>query len=169
MSKKDSWPLLISNILEKYNALSGDLGEGEKIETVAAAMRDSYFSVEYLAPDLAREFFFTVIRFLNERKGGTPFSEKFGTSDSKLIVQLMKDGETAEDVCRVIDKMANEWLGGKMQIYLRPKTLFKKSNYFNYKAQLPGNGIEQQKSGKSQFDKFVDSATAAQKRAFDGD
>ena len=76
-----------------------------------------------------------IISHLNEM-AGTNFKET-SKSNQKLISALLKE-YTVEEIITVIDKMCYLWnrepkKGEKdMRIYLRPSTLFRKSNFENY-------------------------------------
>lgn len=57
------------------------------------------------------------------------------------IVALLRDGATEEDCRAVIAKKCREWLGDeKMNLYLRPKTLFNRTNFANYQGELAPAG-----------------------------
>ena len=63
---------------------------------------------------------------------GTKF-KKTDPEHMRLVSALVKRGFTEERMQRVIEKKCDEWLGDpKMEGYLRPKTLFKPSNFENY-------------------------------------
>lgn len=53
------------------------------------------------------------------------------------IVARLREGSTADDVQAVIEKKCREWLTDeRMAEYLRPKTLFNRTNFANYKGEI---------------------------------
>lgn len=57
------------------------------------------------------------------------------TSNTKLVIDRLKEGYSKDDFKRVIYTQFREWSGDeKMEKYLRPATLFRKSNFENYLA-----------------------------------
>lgn len=77
-----------------------------------------------------------VVVFLN-MKTGKAFNAKTPSGDltatGTAIGNLLKSGYTVQDMKTVIARKAREWGGDpKMASYLRPKTLFAKSNFENY-------------------------------------
>ena len=94
--------------------------------------------VEDDLPESATKFSencFLVISHLNS-KTGSRYSAN-AESTKKLIKSLLND-YTVDDIILVIDKMCYLWnkeprKGEKdMRVYLRPSTLFRKSNFENY-------------------------------------
>ena len=72
-----------------------------------------------------------IINYLNE-KAGTKY--KSTSKDTiKHINSRLKEGYTVEDFKYVIDVKVAEWHGTKMEMYIRPSTLFnsKMDNYVN--------------------------------------
>ena len=72
-----------------------------------------------------------IINYLNE-KAGTKY--KSTSKDTiKHINSRLKAGYTVEDFKYVIDVKVAEWQGTKMEMYIRPSTLFnsKMDNYVN--------------------------------------
>ena len=72
-----------------------------------------------------------IINYLNE-KAGTKY--KSTSKDTiKHINARLKEGYTIEDFKYVIDVKVAEWQGTKMEMYIRPSTLFnsKMDNYVN--------------------------------------
>jgi uncharacterized phage protein (TIGR02220 family) len=66
------------------------------------------------------------VNFLNEATG-----KNYKTNsviNRKFITQRLNDGFTIEDFKQVIAVKSTNWLGGKMEQFLRPETLF--SNKF---------------------------------------
>lgn len=54
-----------------------------------------------------------------------------------LIVARLRDGASVEDCYAVIAKKCREWLGdAKMNVYLRPATLFNRTNFAQYQGEL---------------------------------
>lgn len=85
-----------------------------------------------------------IIEYLNEKTDNSykPSAE----GHKKFIRARWHEGNTIDDFKTVIDYKANEWMGTKWEIYLRPKTLFATGNFDNYlaaaKKDLKQNGKE---------------------------
>lgn len=73
-----------------------------------------------------------IIEYLNEKTDNSykPSAE----GHKKFIRARWHEGNTLDDFKTVIDYKANEWMGTKWEIYLRPKTLFATGNFDNYLA-----------------------------------
>jgi uncharacterized phage protein (TIGR02220 family) len=72
------------------------------------------------------EVYEEIVNFLNKATG-----KNFKTNsviNRKFITQRLNDGFTIEDFKQVIAVKSTNWLGGKMEQFLRPETLF--SNKF---------------------------------------
>jgi len=75
-----------------------------------------------------------ILLFLNQKTG-----RGYEPVDSNIdpIVARLKEGNTAADIRAVIAKKCREWLGDeKMELYARPKTLFNRTNFANYKGEV---------------------------------
>jgi uncharacterized phage protein (TIGR02220 family) len=85
-----------------------------------------------------------IIEYLNEKTDNAykPSAE----GHKKFIRARWHEGNTLDDFKTVIDYKANEWMGTKWEMYLRPKTLFATGNFDNYlaaaKKDLKRNGEE---------------------------
>jgi uncharacterized phage protein (TIGR02220 family) len=80
--------------------------------------------------DVAKE----ILIFLNEKTG-----RNYEPVDAnlELIIARLKDGASALDLRQVVAKKSREWLADeKMAEYLRPKTLFNRTNFAQYKGEL---------------------------------
>lgn len=83
-----------------------------------------------------------IIEYLNEKTDNSykPSAE----GHKKFIRARWHEGNSLDDFKMVIDYKANEWMGTKWEIYLRPKTLFATGNFDNYlaaaKKELKANG-----------------------------
>ncbi len=54
-----------------------------------------------------------------------------------FIVARLRDSDVDEKIMKdIIDFKCKEWMGGKMEMYLVPKTLFNATNFGNYLNQL---------------------------------
>lgn len=89
------------------------------------------------------------IRYLNEK---TSQHYKTATPKTRQMLRILfGQGFTLGDVKRVVDKMAREWTGTKMEIYLRPETIFsnKFEGYLNRreKARMDPWIIETEQAG----------------------
>ena len=75
-----------------------------------------------------------ILAFLNEKTGR---SYEPVPANLELIVARLKDGATADDLRAVVAKKCREWRGDeKMDTYLRPKTLFSRTNYAQYRGEI---------------------------------
>jgi uncharacterized phage protein (TIGR02220 family) len=72
------------------------------------------------------EFYEEIIEFLNQSTGKN-YKHK-SAINRKFITSRLNDGFTIDDFKRVIEVKSINWLGGKMEQFLRPETLF--SNKF---------------------------------------
>jgi len=75
-----------------------------------------------------------ILNFLNSKTGRAyrPTSTNIG-----FIVSRLRDGATTADCRQVIAKKVREWTGDpKMDLFLRPKTLFNKTNFDQYTGEL---------------------------------
>lgn len=85
-----------------------------------------------------------IIEYLNKKTDNSykPSAE----GHKKFIRARWHEGNTLDDFKTVIDYKANEWMGTKWEMYLRPKTLFATGNFDNYlaaaKKDLKRNGEE---------------------------
>lgn len=75
-------------------------------------------------------FIKSIIDYLNT-KLGTRYRYD-NTSNNKLIKGRLDEGRTLEDFYKVIDTKYDEWFNTDMAIYLRPQTLFNKTNFESY-------------------------------------
>lgn len=75
-----------------------------------------------------------VLNFLNEKTGRAYRPVK---ANLDFIVGRLKDGATETELRQVIAKKTREWKGDpKMDICLRPKTLFNATNFAQYQGEL---------------------------------
>lgn len=75
-----------------------------------------------------------VLTFLNEK---TKCNYRHIDTNLKPIICLLKSGVSQEQIYAVIAMMYRKWANDpKMEDYLRPKTLFNKSNFENYLGKL---------------------------------
>jgi uncharacterized phage protein (TIGR02220 family) len=54
----------------------------------------------------------------------------------KLIKERLNDKATLEDIFAVVEMKNKEWFGTKVYVYMKPSTLFRKSNFDSYLQQL---------------------------------
>ena len=76
----------------------------------------------------------SVLEFLNSKTGRhyEPVEETL-----KPIIARLRGGASVDDLRAVVAKKCREWAGDpKMEMYLRPKTLFNATNFANYKGEL---------------------------------
>ena len=75
-----------------------------------------------------------IIEFLNE-KTGKNYQPK--GVNLEIIIARFKEGATTTNCRQIIAKKRREWIGDeKMSQFLRPKTLFNKTNFANYLGEL---------------------------------
>ena len=78
-----------------------------------------------------------VLIFLND-KAGRNYQPQ---ANLDLILARLSDGATVEDLRAVVAKKCREWKGDeKMSQYLRPKTLFNRTNFAQYQGELAPAG-----------------------------
>ena len=77
-----------------------------------------------------KEIYAAIIGRLNERAGTNYKPSSKATQE--YINGRLGEGYTVDDFFSVIDKKSAEWMGTKMEKYLRPQTLFLPSNFENY-------------------------------------
>ena len=70
------------------------------------------------------------------------------TSNGRRVVAGLKNGYTADQLIRVVRLKCRAWMGGEMQKYLRPKTLFAPENFDQYVAGLRDDAPAVQTSGQ---------------------
>lgn len=70
----------------------------------------------------------------------------------KLIKERLNDKATLEDIFAVVEMKNKEWFGTKVYVYMKPSTLFRKSNFDSYLQQLQlTENIKQQPNFNNQF------------------
>ena len=75
--------------------------------------------------------FVVIINYLNEKTGRSYSAKNDSTLD--LLRARFNEGRTVKDFITVIDKKVEDWLtDDKMNRYLRPSTLFNRTNFENY-------------------------------------
>lgn len=79
-----------------------------------------------------------VLKFLNEKVGAN-FKEI--DCNLKYIGERLREGYSVSDLEQVVKKKSDEWKGTKMQVYLRPETLFSKHKFEGYLNQRNFNEI----------------------------
>lgn len=83
-----------------------------------------------------------VLNFLNQKTGR---SYEPVDANLKPIAARLREGSSVDDLRAVVAKKCREWAGDpKMDVYLRPKTLFNATNFANYKGELGAPEPERQ-------------------------
>jgi uncharacterized phage protein (TIGR02220 family) len=113
----------IENISKKSNLIEQKKQpiQAESIVKNSKAPRKKATETSY-----PNEVYEQIVNFLNEATG-----KNYKTNsviNRKFITQRLNDGFTIEDFKQVIAVKSTNWLGGKMEQFLRPETLF--SNKF---------------------------------------
>lgn len=115
----------------------------KKIAIVDGIVRKFSDEKNEIAPkktqDHDRESLKGVIEYLNSLTGS-----KFKPTEGSisLIKARLDEGYTFEDIKRVIDLKVKEWLGGPMEKYLRPETLFNRTKFNSYAGVAPKREID---------------------------
>ena len=75
-----------------------------------------------------------VLNFLNQKTGR---NYRPVPANLEMIAARIKDGATVDELRMVVAKKCREWAADeKMNIYLRPKTLFARTNFAQYQGEL---------------------------------
>jgi uncharacterized phage protein (TIGR02220 family) len=75
-----------------------------------------------------------ILNFLNAKTGK---KYKPVAANIEMIVARLREGFSCEDIRAVVAKKCRDWKGDdKMDTYLRPKTLFSRTNFANYEGEL---------------------------------
>lgn len=71
----------------------------------------------------------------------------------KLIKERLNDKATLEDIFAVVEMKNKEWAGTKIYVYMKPSTLFRKSNFDSYlqQLQISINSNQQSNNFNNQF------------------
>lgn len=94
-----------------------------------------------------------IVDFLNEQAGTKYKSTAKETQDflKKLLLEYTED-----EIKQVTSKMVDKWKNTKMEDYLRPSTLYRKSNFDEYYGLKEGRFKTQQEKNKEFFEKMKD-------------
>lgn len=104
--------------------------DGQREEETPLAQDNSAREKQALYRQQASE----IIAFLNS-KAERNFDLNGANADH--VIARLKDGESMDDLRAVIAKKCREWKGDeKMNMYLRPATLFNRTKYASYKGEL---------------------------------
>jgi uncharacterized phage protein (TIGR02220 family) len=96
------------------------------------------------APEVNHDSVF-VIEYLN-RVASKKF--KHTASHAKFINARFREGRTVKDLCAVVDRKCQEWLGDpKMSSYIRPQTLFSAEKFDGYLSDV-GKPIPAKRQGQ---------------------
>ena len=94
-----------------------------------------------------------IICHLNQRAGTNYRATSKATQEH--IKARLSEGYTVEDFYTVIDKKCEEWLGTKMEQYLRPSTLFNREKFESY-LNAPISRPEKVQKPKNETSDFMD-------------
>lgn len=127
LSQRLGFPVKQTMITELHQAGRIDLST-PPVDEGPATVNGHAVSPPY--PQQARD----IIAYLNQISG-KHFREAQANLD--LITARLKDGATVQDCMDVIDKKVRQWQGDpKMQQYLRPETLFNRTKFESYVAEV---------------------------------
>lgn len=101
----------------------------------------------------------SVVDYLNKKANKNFKSTTKGTQ--RFINARMNEGFTLDDFIKVIDKKTNQWLGGEMEQYLRPQTLFGTK----FESYLNERGVRDGREAKGISNKDAINETDSAKRA----
>lgn len=118
------------------NQVFGSFADPEKDDPGASSLKSipKKEKKETGAQKKEKEVISEVMDYLNEKIGR---SLRKDSTAARQIWHRYKDGATVEEMKKVIDDKAKEWIDGEMKKYLHPSTLFLKRNYEKYVEQLP--------------------------------
>lgn len=74
-----------------------------------------------------------IIHFLNKKTGR---NYPCNVSNLTIVCARLAEGFTKDQIMQVIVRKGRDWLGGEMDNYMRPKTLFGATNFGNYVGEL---------------------------------
>lgn len=127
---------------EKRREIKDVASESQGVANVAHAYADTDANAKSkntvgLKPDALRQLrkeAVAIIRFLNEKTGR---NYQPVAANIEIVVARLKEGATPEQCRQVIAKKAREWKGDeKMDLYLRPATLFNRTKFAQYQGEL---------------------------------
>lgn len=97
-----------------------------------------------LSKDKVKESVTTILSYLNEKA-----NRNFKTDSNDFISARFSDGYALDDFKKVIDVKIAKWLNDpKMSEFLRPSTLFRKTNFENYLNEKMPDELPKDKRGK---------------------
>lgn len=80
-----------------------------------------------------------ILDYMNElKKSISKIPFKYSTHGKDILPRL-NEGNSVEDIKKMLDYKYSEWLGTDFQMYLRPSTLFNKTKFYNYMEQTEMN------------------------------
>lgn len=161
---KDLWRGLITHVITKYEAYGGSFNKTTMQQLVDELAKGDY-TLLHTPHDEGKVFFEDIMSHLNSKMPGKPFPVRYKSSTSALVISLKNHGYTADDIKATIDKKFNQWFGTKMQVNIRPKTLFNLTNFENYIAELEYDPKQHEQTG---FQKLISSGHNAIQSAATG-
>lgn len=94
-------------------------------------------------PTISKDEIIKVIEYFNLKAGKRYSTKNINILTEELISDRLKEGNTAEDLMRVISSKCKEWIGDSvMEKYLRPATLFNKEKFYTYLEEVSIEGTE---------------------------
>jgi uncharacterized phage protein (TIGR02220 family) len=117
----------------------------ENENVIINEVKDVDLNVVKKSKSLNRELVESIVIYLNNK-----LNTKFRVdSNEELINARLNEGRTFDDFAQVIDKKYSEWVGTEMATYLRPKTLFNKTNFENYLNQISTKESDSQRIART--------------------
>lgn len=91
-------------------------------------------TIKEVSENSCRDQVEVIIDYLNQK---TDSKYKSNSDANRKLINSRLSEYTMDDLKMVIDIKSKEWLGTQHQKYLRPSTLFRKSNFDNYINEKP--------------------------------
>lgn len=119
---------------QKHNGASNARSNGVSNGDVTRLDQDQDQDIKKKSTVRQKPDALAVLQFLNEKTGRN--YEPLPATLEPIIARL-KEGATVDDMRAVVAKKCREWSADeRMEKYLRPKTLFNRTNFANYKGEL---------------------------------
>jgi uncharacterized phage protein (TIGR02220 family) len=124
MENTDAYKILSDKILNDQVLINQSCGEAPQPVSEGSVKSSSK------KKEIDEAVYEAIIGYLND-KARTKYSSK-SKSNRKYIEARLKEGYSADDFKKIIDKKCREWMGTDMVKYLRPETLFCDKHFESY-------------------------------------
>lgn len=123
---------IVKDSIGQYRKEIYSQAKSEKTESVKNKSAKENTPKKKKEPDALSPDVYEVVQYLNEKAGKHYVATSKSTS--KFITARLKDGATVDEMKAVIDRKCAQWKDDpKMNMYLRPKTLFNETDYESYR------------------------------------